>query len=661
MKFKMLSNSPSGTHVNSDVLIVEQHKTLAAQLPTLYAVVILTFIVFALSYFGTAPNWITLYVPIPFIIVSAIRMKYWSGLASKIDEITIEKRKSDIHSVVVFAPTLSLLFSVLAVAVVQYGGVHERIEAVFLIWITAFVTSFTVSCLPKAALSTLIVSSLPLIGLLVWSGDPILFKFAVTFFLLSLLVARMLVTNYRSFYNLIQSRIAAAEKHQEADTARAEITKIAYYDELTGIANRAGFYKILAQKIDQSKKSGQEFGVGILGLDGFKTINDLYGYEGGDAVLKQAALRLEKALNGIGTIARLGADEFAILLDNANDMTKVAKQGDQLLELIRSPFWLSHNSAMLSCSLGYSIFPVGGKTAQKLLEHAEQALFLSKSSGRSKASFFDQALKETVYMRSRIEQELRIAIKEDQVDMHFQPIIDMNSGALVSFEALARWTNAELGFIGPDVFIEIAEQSGLIGDLTNNLLRRAATTAKLWPENIKLSFNLSAEQVTKPSAGLELISILNDVGLPPSRVEMEITETAIMADVDQALLTLGNLKSAGISIVLDDFGTGHSSLSQIRDLPLDKVKIDKCFIDHICTDRKVNRIIRSVLGLCTDLGLACVSEGIESVDQYDALLACGGVLGQGYLFSRPVTAEKSLEISVIDQSGTLPDGVLRSA
>ncbi len=661
MKSKQLKSILSKTSVNSNALIVEQHKTLAAQLPTTYAVVILTFIVFVLSYYGSAPNWITLYVPIPFILVSAARMKYWLGLASTIDDIPIEKRRADISSVIAFAPTLSFLFSVLAVAIAQYGGVHNRIEAIFLIWIVAFVTAFSISCLPKASITTLIVSSVPLVGLLLSSGEGVLQLFAVTFLLLSALVIRMLITNYHSFYTLIQSRIVVDEKHREAELARAEITQIAFNDELTGIVNRNGFYRILNQKIADAGQGNTGFAVGILGLDGFKTINDLYGYEGGDTVLQQTAFRLERAMNGKGNVARLGADEFAILIDDTNDVSAVEHLGDELRELIRSPFWLSHNSAMLTCSLGFSIFSNGGETAHKLLENAEQALFLSKSSGRSTTSVYDQALAESVFRRSRIEQELRLAIRDDQVDMYFQPIVDMNTGALVSFEALARWTHEELGFVTPDVFIDIAEQSGLIGDLTNNLLRKAAITAKLWPAHIKLSFNLSAQQVTQPNAGLELVSILGDVGLNPNRVEMEITETAIMGDIDKALLTLDNLKSAGISIVLDDFGTGHSSLSQIRDLPLDKVKIDKCFIDHICTDRKVNRIIRSVLSLCSDLGLACVSEGIETVEQYEALLECKGVLGQGYLFSRPVTPEKSLEMATIDQRAMLPEALSHSA
>jgi predicted signal transduction protein with EAL and GGDEF domain len=275
-----------------------------------------------------------------------------------------------------------------------------------------------------------------------------------------------------------------------------------------------------------------------------------------------------------------------------------------------------------------------------LIDRADMALYRVKAKERSGIAVFDMNDESIALERAMIEQALRKAVVEAALDLHFQPIINLATGQINGFEALARWHDTRLGHISPAVFIPIAEQIGIIEQLTDSLLRKAATVAAGWPSRLTLSFNLSADELSRPSAGLKIVSIISECGLPPKRFEAEVTETAIMKNLENARRTIEALKAAGASVALDDFGTGYSSLSQIRDLPLDKIKIDKSFVDRICADPRIASLVRSIVDMCERLELRCVAEGIERQDQLDELKLCGCYAGQGYLFSRPVPKEK---------------------
>lgn len=637
---------------SSDAIVIEQHKTLSKQLPPLYLVVFLTSLGLIASYKNTAPDWLALYIPALLMGICLARLYYWVSSRNKIDNFSLQKRIRDLRMITFLASGFGLSYTMIGIALFQFGETHQVTEAAFLILTTAYVGAYCMSCLPKASIATIFFSSVPLIISLLFSGDRTLTIFSVILVPLTLLVAFMLLNSYHSFANLLKSKIEVAEKHEEAEKAREEVSFIAFTDVLTGIPNRYKFFHLLEEHIEVSRQQKNCFAVGMLDLDGFKAVNDLYGHAGGDSVLSQVAKRLERIMENKGRVARLGGDEFAILFDNAATATQVHELGETINEALQAPFSISGRSAILSASLGFSFYPENGQAAITLMEYADQALYAAKTSGRSITSIFNRSIEKATLLRSKIEQELRIAIIKDEIEVHFQPIIDMQTGDYLSFEALARWFHPEMGYVQPSTFIEIAEQAGLIESLTNNLLRKAARVAKHWPSHIKLSFNLSAEHLNCPSAGLNFLSILTSAGLPPNRLEVEITETAIMKDIDKALLTIENLNMVGINIVLDDFGTGHSSLSQIRDLPLDKIKIDKSFIDNICTDKKVRSIVRSIFDLSSNLDLKCVAEGIETVEQCNTLIDCGGQLGQGYLFSKAVEAHESISYFRTNQSST---------
>ncbi len=626
----------------SDAFAIEQYRSLVRQLPLLYVVIILTSITLILNGKDAAPAWLSIYIPTIFTIFSMVRLAYWITAAQKVNSVSLEKIRFDLKGVTILGPVMSLSYSLVAVAIFQYGDANLQSLIVMLVWITSIVSAQCLSSIPRASILTVLVSTIPLISVFLFSGNKTLIIFSFALAGLALLVIRMVFNSFRSLADIVNSRESLLEKHALAEQAKDEISRIAYMDQLTGLPNRRHFYNRLNRICAAHGHDNAAFAVCIVNIDFFKTINDLYGNNVGDKVLQQIATRLSDVADSEKHIARLGGNEFAICAERTTSESAIRQFSRRIDKALREPFDADGQSVLLSVSIGASLFPRHGRNADRLIERANHAVHAAKTDGRRQFILFTPELELITQKRSKIEQELRQAINRDEIELVYQPIIDLESGRYVSFEALARWHHPEMGIISPDDFITIAEQSGLITQLTNNLLRKAAKTARQWPDDVKLSFNLSADQLVRPGAGLVLISILAETGLNPWRLEVELTETAIMRDMDRALDTIGNLRDAGINISLDDFGTGHSSLGHIRDIPLNKIKIDKSFIDNICADEKNRDIVRVIFDMCRSLNLDSVAEGIETVEQLDILRAKGAHLGQGYLFSRPVSARESL-------------------
>ncbi|HHK74752.1 MAG TPA: EAL domain-containing protein, partial [Rhizobiales bacterium] len=622
---------------DSDAFAREQYHSLVQQLPLLYIVIILTSITLILNGKEVSPVWLSVYIPSLFTILSGFRLYYWINASKTLDTIGIDRIRHDIKHVAILGPALSLSYSLVAIAIFQYGDAYLQSLIVMLVWITSIVSAQCLSSVPKASIPTVLVSTLPLILVFLLSGDKTLIIFSIALAGLATLIIQMLFNSFRSLADIVSSREILIEKHALAEQAREEASRIAYTDDLTGLPNRRRFRDRLNEVCKAHRQDGAAFAVCIVNIDFFKTINDLYGNNVGDKVLQQIAARLSETVDSEEHIARLGGNEFAIYSERATSSTKVRHFSSMIEKALREPFDASGQSVLLTVSIGFSLFPEHGRTPDLLIERANHAVHAAKSDGRRQSIIFTPQLELGTQKRSKIEQELRQAINRNEIELVYQPIIDLKTGRYASFEALARWRHEEMGNISPDVFITIAEQSGLITQLTNNLLRKAALTARQWPEDVKLSFNLSADQLVRPGAGLVLISILAETGLNPWRLEVELTETSIMRDMERALDTIRNLRDAGINISLDDFGTGQSSLGYIRDIPLSKIKIDKSFIDRICDDKKNRDIVGVIFDMCRSLDLDSVAEGIETVEQLDILLANGAQLGQGYLFSQPVS------------------------
>ena len=417
---------------------------------------------------------------------------------------------------------------------------------------------------------------------------------------------------------------------------------LAYTDPLTGLGNNRRFVTKVKRLIAEREDDPAPFAIGIIDLDGFKPINDLFGRPSGDEILLQVALRLHAAMDKHSTVTRIGPDEFAFLFPMTFSEAAVEDQARTLIEILSAPYDLGERSARLSASVGCSLFFVGNESADDLIRKAETALYHAKRSGRGKVIVYTQDMEEAAKRVTRIEQALRRAVSAGEVEPYFQPIVDLKSRRTIGFEALARWTDRDLGFVSPAVFIPIAEERGIIGQLSQLLLRKATLAARQWPQDLFLSFNLSPSQLVDQNTSEQVLGILGRSGFDPRRLEVEITETGVMSDPASAEKIVQELRTRGIRIALDDFGTGQSSLGRLRDFHFDKLKIDRAFISSILTDRPSEHIVRAILGMCEGLNMEVVAEGIEEETQAQRLLEFGCPYGQGYLFGKPVDAETAL-------------------
>ena len=417
---------------------------------------------------------------------------------------------------------------------------------------------------------------------------------------------------------------------------------LAFTDPLTGLGNERRFFGKIERLIGDRADDPAPFAIGIVDLDGFKPINDLFGRGAGDEILLQVAMRLRAAMDQHSTVARVGPDEFAFLYPMVFSEDAVEEKARMLIEVLSAPYDIGERTARLSASVGCSLFYSGEETTELLVDKAETALYHAKKSGRGQVVVYTHEMEEAAKRVTRIEQALRRAVSHGEVEPYFQPIVDIRTRKTIGFEALARWTDRDLGFVPPGVFIPIAEERGIIGPLSQLVLRKATEAARNWPRDLFLSFNLSPSQLVDQNTGLHILAILDRKGFDPRRLEIEITETGLMTDPASAEKIVKDLKSVGIRVSLDDFGTGQSSLGRLREFHFDKLKIDRAFVASILEDRPSEHIIRAILAMCEGLGMEVVAEGIEDEAQAERLIEFGCAGGQGYLFGKPVDADATL-------------------
>lgn len=425
-------------------------------------------------------------------------------------------------------------------------------------------------------------------------------------------------------------------------STREELVTLAYTDALTQLGNQQRMIEKFNTLARDGREGDKSFLIGIANMDGMKPINDLYGFEGGDEILKQCAQRLSAAVEQDGYVFRTRGDEFGFLFPEIKDQDGAHHIGKILQEVLLAPFDLDGRTVRLSGSFGFALYPDAGDIFEVVMKNIESALYHSKRGGRGRITVFSSEIEELILENARMEQALRRAIANNEVQPHFQPIISLQDGRLLGFEALARWVDPELGFVSPGRFVPLAEERGIIAQLTDKLLLHAARVAAAWPSNIFLSFNLSSVQLVDPTTAQNIIQTIKKAGLPPQRLEIEVTETAMMSDPETASMIIDELHQAGIRISMDDFGTGQSSLGRLRELKLDKVKIDRAFIMAIGEDKPAEHIVRAILEMCAGLDLTVVAEGIEEMNQAESLKRYGCHAGQGYLFGKPQDEHKTM-------------------
>ena len=464
--------------------------------------------------------------------------------------------------------------------------------------------------------------------------------------LVSTLACVILFVSYIGIRQLIALRRELRERKAEQQRA----LQMAQHDVLTGLPNRRKFQDVLVQLTDTIAPEKYR-AVMMLDMDGFKTINDVYGHGFGDALLTGFSERLREIVGEHGVVARFGGDEFAIITPEISEISDAANLANRILQRIQDVFVLESRQVTIGSGIGIAIFPDDGYSPAELLRRADIALYRAKTSGRSTFCFFELDMDATILHTTLLEQRLRNAIENRLIKVYYQPILDLGKQEIVGFEALARWWDEDFGQVSPAQFVPIAEDCGLIGKLTDQLLREACIVARTWPRNISLNFNISPLQLQDLSFPLKIISVLSETGLQPDRLVLEITETALMQNADTALVILQQLSDAGVRIALDDFGTGHSSLTYLRDFPIDKVKIDKSFTMHMADSKECAAIVESILVLSRGLGVEAVAEGIEQQDVLQKLHNSGCLFGQGFLFGAAKPPEKIAELlQIVDQS-----------
>jgi diguanylate cyclase (GGDEF)-like protein/PAS domain S-box-containing protein len=427
--------------------------------------------------------------------------------------------------------------------------------------------------------------------------------------------------------------LVAAIDITERKRAETRVAHMAHHDALTSLPNRV--LMRLRMEGMLAARNGGHMAVMCLDLDNFKSVNDTLGHPLGDLLLQQVARRLQGELRSDDTVARLGGDEFAVLQAGAVSADVASELAQRLLTVVSEPYEIDGHTVTVGASIGIALAPNDGSDPDRLLKQADMALYRAKGDGRGAFRFFEPEMDARVQARRHLEMDLRSALNSGELEIYYQPLVDIASGRTCAFEALLRWRHRERGMIPPGEFIPVAEETGLIGPLGAFVLRQACADAILWPDDTKVAVNLSPLQFRTGSLLQTVMSALERSGLAAHRLELEITETLLLERGERVLATLHALRALGVRIAMDDFGTGYSSLSYLRSFPFDKIKIDRSFVRDLSSNTDSLAIVRAIVSLGSSLGITVTAEGVECEHDLDRLRAAGCNQAQGFLFSVP--------------------------
>ncbi|MEO5336732.1 MAG: EAL domain-containing protein [Magnetospirillum sp. WYHS-4] len=428
----------------------------------------------------------------------------------------------------------------------------------------------------------------------------------------------------------------------------------ANYDQLTGLPNRALFMDRLAQALATMGRGGKKLGLMFIDLDGFKLVNDTLGHEFGDLLLKETAERLAICVRTGDTVARLGGDEFTVIMPNLTDPRNAPLLAQRILDTLSRPFNLKGQEAFVSCSIGITIFPDDATKASELIKNADAAMYRAKEQGKASYHFFTADLNEEVKQRLVLKNGLSKALERNELMLFYQPKLDLRLGVILGCEALMRWQNPELGMVSPARFIPVLEETGMVVEVGEWAIRVACRQIRRWLEAglppIRIAVNLSARQIRDGTLAPTVANILDETGVPPTALELEITESMLMTDAQKSVIALEDLHRMGIHVAMDDFGTGYSSLSYLKRFPIDTIKIDRSFVSDIASNPDDAEIIKTIITMGQTLNRRVVAEGVETEDQLKILrdYRCDEI--QGYLLSPPLPADK-FETFVRQRSG----------
>lgn len=612
-------------------LLKAQYRAFCRQMPMMYFILMSSTWALAFTHMSAAPAWLTMTMPCLFTLVSAARIIFWWRLRNKqpttSQALAAMKRTNRLAVVIAFS------FTIWSYLLYPYGDAFQKSHIAFYMAITVISCIFCLMHLRSAALIVTAIVNGSFIVFFFLTGHPTFIAVAINVLLVCFGMLAVLLINYDNFERMVLAQ-------QKTEALSNENLRLANVDSLTGLPNRRAFFRHLEEMYIRASEQKTRIAVGVIDLDGFKPVNDLYGHSAGDRLLVEVGDRLKslsKAQNLF--LARLGGDEFAFIVSDSVDEAKLIAEGDRICARLRTPFVTPDATIMISGSIGIAVYPDVANTPEELFDHADYALYNGKREKRGTSTLFTSRHVDEIHLDARIEQALKQPQLSKELSVVFQPILDIDSGTTMGFEALARWNSPLLGTISPGLFIPIAERAGIINMLTRPLLAAALNVAKGWPGSLRMAFNLSAQDINSVEATIAIIAIIENSGFDASRLDLEITETAFIHDTRQARKSVEMLRQIGCGISLDDFGTGYSSLTSLHSLPLTKLKLDRSFVRDIEKNAASYNIVRSVLTLSSEMGLDAIVEGVETDAELNVIRNLGGKLVQGYVFSKPLHHE----------------------
>lgn len=606
-------------------LLREQYRSLTGLMPVMYGAILSVVALLVLTFHATTPIWLNTYAPGALAVVVIIRGARWLRARSGVDDATPDAMLRACKTTVVLGTVLSFGFSLIGLFLMQYGEPAQQTLAILLIWVLAIVSGFCLYSVPSAAIGVVVAATLPLSVGFALDDHPIISNLAPVFLLVTILVTYVIREIYSNFASVVRaSQVIAANE--------ARSTHLAYHDALTGLPNRLLLAERLERALDCARREGMAFAVHCIDLDQFKEVNDRFGHEAGDDLIRRTSFMLASVCGPFDTLARLGGDEFALVQWGATQES-AATLADELIALLRAPIQISAGRVSVGCSVGVSLVEDGKLDGVECLRRSDLALYAAKDKGRGRYVFFNSEMDNASRDRFKIRDELREALERDGVSLVYQPQVD--NGVLYGVEALARWKHPELGDISPGVFVSIAEESELILTLGEFVMRRAFEDSRLL-HGLTVAVNISAAQIRDDGFLCTLRALMEETAVDPTRIELEITEGLLLSEDPRTLAVLQEARAMGFRIALDDFGTGYSSLSYLQRYPIDKIKIDRSFVATLGLEGGADAIVGAIIRLARALRLDVIAEGVETEAQRVRLAAVGCGHIQGYLFGRPM-------------------------
>lgn len=613
-------------------LLKAQYRAFTRQMPMMYFILISSTWALAITHMSVTPSWLTVGVPVCLTIGCTLRVIFWCRTRNT--EPSAETAYAALRRTNRLSGCIAVAFTWWSFMLIPYGDAYTRSHVAFYMAITVISCIFCLMYVRSAAFIVTVIVNGAFVVFFTSTYQPTFVAIAVNVALVCAGMMSIVLTNYRNFERMVVSQ-------QRTEALSNENLRLANVDSLTGLPNRRAFFAHLEVELEKARRTGSRLALGVIDLDGFKPVNDLYGHSVGDRLLIEVADRFMRVLTA-SSAYRLGGDEFAIIAPLAPPDEQLVKRANEICGDLRAPYQMAEGKVHVSASMGIAVFPDLASNIEQLFDRADYALYHAKNMRRGGAVLFNAEHEQQINIEARIENLLKQADLESELSVVFQPIVDIRGQNTIGFEALARWDSPMLGRVSPSQFIPIAERAGIIELLTRPLLGRALKVAAGWDDHLRLSFNLSAHDLSSSESVLSLVAIIESSGFDTRRLDLEITETAFTHDFEQVKQSVELLRQLGCGISIDDFGTGYSSLTRLHALPLTKIKIDRSFVADLHRKPSSYKIVKSLLTLSRDMGLECVIEGVETQEELAALKQLGGTTVQGYLYAPPLD-EKGLE------------------